>query len=251
MRTTLAVLLVLAAAAPSFAQLEPRNAAAAARPAPAANPLDRRIPAVSFDEVPLDQVLDWLQSESGLNVVARWEVLGDMGVSRDKAITLHVRNLRLSQVIWLIMNQAAGPDLKLAYRACDNLLILSTEDNLGREMLVRIYDVADLLLRVPSFPRGPHVDPQGQQASAGGGGGTVLTGGASEGGENTPQPPAPGQVDPDMQTLIELILSTVQPDSWERNGGLGTIAVWRNRLVVRANIRVHQELAGPLVDLEK
>lgn len=219
--------------------------------------LNKRIPEVSFEDLPLDQVIDWLQGYTGVNVVPHWQTLIDAGVPRDKPITIKVKNLRLSQVLWMIMNEAGGADIKLAYRASGNLLILSTAEDLGQELLVRVYEVADLLVVVQNFRSAPQIDIQQtrQQGGGGGGGGQSVFGGAGGGGgggedednQNT-QRDQPGAVNPEMQRLIELIQQTIHPDSWATNGGTGTIQAWRTQLVVRNNIRVHQELGGAVTD---
>jgi hypothetical protein len=54
----------------------------------------------------------------------------------------------------------------------------------------------------------------------------------------------------DIEELIALIVQTVEPDSWADNGGLGTIQPFRNLLVVRNNILVHQALGGYVEESE-
>ena len=125
--------------------------------------LNARIPEVDFEEAELDIVMDWIGGLTPMSVVVRWQILEDAGIERDKQITMQVKNLRLSQVLWMIMQEAGGPDLKLAYRASGELLIISTAEDLGREMVVRVYDVSDLLVRAPIFRGAPHMDLQNTQ----------------------------------------------------------------------------------------
>lgn len=214
--------------------------------------LNKKIPEVSFQDLPLDQVIDWVQSYTGMNVVVRWQTLTDAGIDKDKPITVNVRNLRLSQVLWMIMQEAGGTDLKLAYRASGNLLILSTEEDLGKEMLTKVYEVSDLLIRPPYFDNAPQIDltqQQGGGAAGGGGGQSIFQGGSGGGGqeEDDGGQAREGQ-EGDMQQLITLITAVVQPDSWEVNGGIGTITAWRNMIVVRNNILVHQQIGGPITE---
>lgn len=264
MRTILATALILAITAPALAQTNSTAAPGRTRPGTRNEGtmalLNQRIPEVSFEDLPLDQVIEWLQGYTGMNVNVRWQTLIDQGVARDKPITLKVKGLRLSQVLWMIMNEAGGADIKLAYRATGKLLILSTEEDLGKEMLVRVYEVADLLTRVPDFRNAPQIDLQNSQqggggGAGGGGGGSIFSGGSGGGGQGeddqqNQQQGQPGQVDPEMTILLNLIQSTIQPDTWVVNGGPGTIQAWRTQIVVRNNIRVHQELGGPVPDTE-
>jgi hypothetical protein len=190
---------------------------------------------VSFQEAPLDQVLDWLSELTPMNVVVRWEVLEYAGLERDKPISLDVCNLRLAQVLWLVLDAAGGPDLKLAYWASDELLLISTEEDLERGMLTRVYDVSDLLVPDQDFTDCPIVEPGGPRAGGG------------QGGPSRERPSQEGQEGgPDVETLIRLIIETVEPDSWAVNGGLGTIQAFRKLLVVRNSIPVHQALGGYL-----
>ena len=186
------------------------------------------------------------------NVVVRWEKLEDIGVDRDKPITLKVRNLRLSQVLWMIMNEAGGSDVKLAYRATGNMLVLSTEEDLSSEMIVRVYDVSDLLANVPRFTNASRLDPaqslnqlsqnSGNLGSGGGGGG----GGQSqlfETGQND-ENDDDGDGSGSMAEIVQLITDLVEPDSWVQGGGPGTIQPFRKHIVVRNTLLVHQRLGG-------
>jgi len=215
--------------------------------------LNQRIPDMQFEDVPLEQVMEYIAELTQVNVVVRWEILEDAGIEKDKPITIKVRNVRLSRVLWLILNEAGGTDLRLAYRASGNMLVLSTEENLGQEMLVKVYDVSDLLVRPPRFANALQLDAtqalqqaaqsgQGGQGG-GGGGGQGLFGGQGSGQQSQRDDERDG-VGAGMQELRQLIVDTVEPDSWVDNGGLGTIQPFGNVLVVRNSILVHQRLSG-------
>lgn len=256
MRTvTVAGLVSILVASSAFGQARPDNRAGTTTGSRTPNTLknlNARIEQVSFEDAPLDQVMDWLGTITPMNVNVKWQVLEDAGVNRDKPITMNVSNLRLSQVLWLLMQEASGPDLKLAYRASGDLLIISTADDLGKEMVVRVYDVSDLLVRVTNFRNAPQLDitQASQGGGQGGGSSQNIFGGNSGGGsmqdEDSQRGSAQGQEeDQDIQKLIDLIVQTVEPDSWAINGGLGTIQSFQGKLlVVRNNILVHQALGG-------
>ncbi len=206
--------------------------------------LDQRIPDVSFQDAPLDQVLEWFETATNVKIVVRWQILEDAGLERDKPISIRVSDVRLSQALWFVMNEAGGADLKLAYRASGNILTLSTQDDLGREMLVKTYDVSDLLVRVPNF-QGPEVELSqvgqnlGQQG--GGGGGQSLFQDENDNDDDQDE-----EDNAEIQELINLIVQTIEPDTWALNGGTGTISAFRRTLVVRNNPFVHQRLGGYL-----
>lgn len=258
MKTTLAVGLALFfclhstfaqsnSAAPPVGTADAETGASAERAEPrsVATVLHQRIAEIAFEDLPLDQVVDWLAATLNVNIVVRWETLRDAGVARDKAISMAVRNMRISQVLWLLMNEAGGTDTKLAYRGSGNLLLLSTAADLGNEQLVRVYDVSDLIVRVQNFA-GPQVGLEGQ----GGGGNTEVF--VQAGGTNDEdQPPNAnannGEIDPDVARLMEIIRQAIEPDSWEASGR-GSIMAYRRQLIVRNTIAVHQALGGPVSD---
>lgn len=212
--------------------------------------LNQRIPDVRFQDTPFEQVMEWLSDLTQLNISVRWQTLKDAGVERDTPISIQARNLRLTQVLWLIMNDAGGSEVKLGYRASGNLLVLSTAADLDKEMITKIYDVSDLLIKLPQASRQAAFDvtqgmgQTGGTGGGGGGGGGMF--GGQGGGMNQNQDYGQNNTTgaTELQTLVDLIQQTVEPDSWRVNGGPGTIVPFQNMLIVRATILVHQRLGG-------
>ncbi|MFH1745900.1 MAG: hypothetical protein ABIG44_02535 [Planctomycetota bacterium] len=198
--------------------------------------LATRLAEVSFQEVPLERIIDWLAEQTGMNIHVRWQILADSGIERDRPISIKVRNLRLSQMLWMILREAAGVGSRLGYQAAGKLLIISTHDDLNSEMIVRTYDVRDLLAQVPRFRNAPRVDPAQVLQAAGNNSGGLMASSTDE----------PDDADlPTPATLVELITTTIEPDSWASNGGKGTIMAWQGTIVVRNSRYVHELLAGP------
>lgn len=246
-------------AVPVAAQQPPRGA----RPVPQQNlpttlkMLEQRVPEVSFADVPFEQVVEWIADFTGANVNVRWSALESSGIERDKRVSMKMRNIKLSQVLWLLMNEVGGSDVKLAYRASGNLIILSTHEDLGKDMVVRAYDVSDLLVRIPRFTNAANLNPaqalnQAGQSGQGGGGGSsqIFDEQENEQSNRDAENQQGGARTADMQQLIQLITDVVEPDSWVTAGGQGTITSIRNTLVVRNTILVHQQLAGFVEDVE-
>jgi len=203
--------------------------------------LDSPVPEVAFQDVPLEQVMEWLADYTELNIWVRWQVLEQSGVERDKPITIRVRDLPLRQVLWIILTEAGGPDVKLGYATIENLLIISTWGNLNEELITKVYEVRDLVARIPRFKNAVRVDAARALQPD--------NPGVSEG---TGQSPPSDSDDPKqtVQKLIEMIVETVEPDSWVVNGGLGTIKAWRRKVVVRNSLYVHQQLGGTLQSIK-
>jgi hypothetical protein len=213
--------------------------------------LNQVMPEVAFQEQPFDSVIAWLSDFTRMNINVRWQILQDAGVRRDQPITIQARNLRLNQVLWLIVSEAGGSDLKLAYRATGNLLVLSTADDLNKEMVTKVYDIADLLVNVPRASRQAVFNVS--QGMGQGGGGTGGGGGGGgmfqQGNQNNTQDDRQGNAT-QLQELLTLIQDTVEPDTWRQNGGSGSIIAFQNTLIVRNTILVHQRLGGYVTEEE-
>jgi hypothetical protein len=201
--------------------------------------LDKTVPEVSFKQAPLEQVFDWLGDTMKVNVWVRWQALENYGIERDKPITIHARDVRLSNVLWMILTEAGGPDTQLAYGAVDNILVISTRDDLNDDMIVMVYDVRDLFERVPDFTGGPRMrfDSGGQIGAP-----AIEEGGPSDEGRRD-------RLEQEQEAFVEVITATVEPDSWVENGGRGTVRLWRGQLIVRNGLYVHQVLGGALRDM--
>ncbi|HMQ15932.1 MAG TPA: hypothetical protein PKC49_08160, partial [Phycisphaerae bacterium] len=149
-----------------------------------------------------------------------------------------LRNVRIYHALRLILSEAGGPDVTLGFRIDAETLTISTADQVDNEMVLKTYDVSDLLFRVRRFT-GPTIDPtaggEGQQAG-------VLT---RQGGDGVETPPA-GDETGGIDGLIRLITNVVEPDSWTIHGGRGTIEAFGSQIVVWNTVVVHQRLGGPV-----
>lgn len=237
------------------------------RPPPAALALGLRVPEINFQDMPLDQVIDLLRSITSANIVVQWDRLKDHGIARDTPISFHVRNLKVSQLLWLILNQPPLSDVKLAYRADRDMILVSTDEALGGELIVKMYDVQELIMTRLSRPfialgrMHQVVTSATAQVAAGAvaytpqttdyGSGVIYEGEDSDG---TTDPndrenrSSEDERDQRLRELIALIQQTVEPDSWTANGGSGVIIPWRGHIVVRNTIGVHEKLGGPVLD---
>jgi general secretion pathway protein D len=173
------------------------------------------------------------------------------------------------------------------------VLKITSEQLREGETYPESYDVADLVIPIPNFVPGSHFGLQGAIADAQSTQGYGLAGGgftapmavmASKDGTGgsgmiNPQmlaqipgapngalgPSAPGMpigtgpgglgggTQADFDALIELITTTIEPDSWEENGGTGSIAEFETNLsiVVSATQEVHEQIVDLLEQLRR
>ena len=245
-RRLLIAALCVAVTSTAWAQVRTSRTAVKPRTSETLLLLQKRIPEVSFDEATFEGVLDWLAQITGANLKPQWQVLEDSGVMRDAPISLNAKNLTLAQVLWIIMREAAGPDLKLAYRASGNTIIISTDLDLSREMVVKIYDVRDLLISSARF-EAPQMDPSQAMQTGGqsGGGGSQLFQSGTQMQQQQAMPTA-GE-SPELEKLKKIIMATIAPDSWaEGAAGKGTIDTFNGMLIIYNTPFVHQQIGGYL-----
>jgi len=190
------------------------------------------LPTVDFADVPFDEFTAWLARDTRLNVVVSWKRLERAGVARDATITLQMKNVLRLEVLQAALEQVSTPDAPLGFRAVDNIITISTRSHLDSQLVTQTYDVSYLRSIAPSFDAmqlGPRTarrsDPADGRA-------------ASHKGLD--------QADESVRQLVDLITRMVFPDSWRVHGGLGTIAYFRGKLVIRNTPEVHRALSGGL-----
>jgi hypothetical protein len=189
-----------------------------------------------FDEMPFEDFAEWLERKTKANVVVRWKILEKAGIERDYPIMLRQKNIRIKKLLRLVFGQLTE-DLKsveLAASAEGNTLIISTRKDINTKLLVRVYDVQELLLVVPNFA-GTGISDVGDMRRRGARFGKSRSRGRED---KLPEEP--------VDRVIGMITQVIQPLSWKVNGGRGTIVQYKGRLVIRNNVVVHQELAAML-----
>jgi beta-lactamase regulating signal transducer with metallopeptidase domain len=121
------------------------------------------------------------------------------------------------------VNDARSIDLK-SNRQPDDV-----EHKADGAWIEKIYPVADLVIPIPTGPI--KISPTGSLVKQ--------------------EPPAVTK--PDFDSLVELITTTIRPDSWNRVGGPGEISIATNSLslVIRQEESVHKKIADVLHQLRR
>jgi general secretion pathway protein D len=215
--------------------------------------------------------------------------LAEEGVTTDTPVTIDLRQeIMLRSALNLILQP-----LHLSYVIKDEVLKITSEQMRDGQVYMVTYYVGDLVQPIPNFvPGSTGLDGAYQSAmGAVGFGGTMpfgssqaapmvvardgktntaasnpevlaqLSGAGRPGMPNVPKTsPAGGGpggmgggVQPDFDSLIDLIKSTVKPTSWDDVGGAGSIAPFDTNLslVVSQTQEVHEEIADLLDQLRR
>lgn len=230
-----------------------------------------------FFEAPLVDALEVLGSQVGLQFHLKTRALEDNGVARETPVSLSLRQVSVEMGLDLILEQ-----LDLTYLIRDGVIVVTTAEELENIGEVRIYNCRDLVeaamlhgqenstgcLVVPddaalfaspnakmtkkkkrrAKSRRTADSPPSQQSGAICLPSNVL---AQFGGSCCLIGPQPSTTGSHTNDLIDIIASVVEPDSWDRVGGPGTIAEFDGLMVIRQDPRVHRQIERILAGLRE
>lgn len=242
-----------------------------------------------YQDAPLSEVLNTISKEAQINVYLDPRGLAEEGVSTDTAVSIELpQEVSLKSALNLILKP-----LHLGYVIKDEVLRITSENDKDDEVYAETYYVADLVMPIPNFVptsqmglsgaiaeahdnmrtgwgRGASQPATAVLASANGGSGSAVidpnvmaqlapgtsaAAGASQG--KGPSPGGPGGlgggVQPDFDSLIELITTTVAPTSWDETGGPGSIKEFEGNLslVISQTQEIHEQIADLLEQLRR
>jgi type II secretory pathway component GspD/PulD (secretin) len=236
-----------------------------------------------FENAPLAEVIKRLASLAEVNIVLDPSGLEDEGVTTNTSVSINIDGIRLKSALNLLLEP-----LRLGYTIKDDVLKVTSRMKQQGELITVNYSVADLVVPIRDF--GPGQGSQGLQSSGFNMGNQAYPGSSpgqmnvsSTGGLARPAGQAFAQIDDregarrggnaaaafgggiesagthgggvqaDFNSLMNLITTTVQPDSWEELSGPGSVMPYRTTLslVIRQTQAVHEEIADLLGQLRR
>ena len=242
---------------------------------------------VQFDEAPLGEAIEMLGRQTGINVFIDTEGLAAEGITTDTTVTMNLsQEISLRSVLNLILGQ-----FRLGYVIQDEVLRITSESARAGDVYREVYYVGDLVIPIPNFMPGHNNGLAGALAQAYSALGYGPGGFAQAGSQSNPlviadsqqqqnvgsplalaqmetssaAPGVPGIAQPpgvggmggasgaDFDSLINLITSTVEPDSWDDVGGPGTVQEFDGNLslVVSNTQEVHEAIVDLLEQLRR
>jgi general secretion pathway protein D len=241
----------------------------------------------NYSETPLTKVVEQLSQVAGINIHLDPRGLAQENVRSDTPVTLNLpQEVSLKSALTLILEP-----LHLTYSVRDEVLKITSEQIRDGEVFVKTYPVGDLVIPIPNFVPTNNTGLQGlinDAYHAMNGGGAAGVGGpiavvagnrpghpgamtpntvnaqplgavpSTPNGTTMPLGTGPGSMGgaamADFDSLIELITSTIEHDSWQENGtGEGEIQSFPTNLslVVSQTQRVHEQIADLLEQLRR
>ena len=232
--------------------------------------LAKRISA-DFIETPFSDVIGYLSEITDTSFYLNKRALEEHGFDDDSAaVTITLKSVRGDMLLDLVLKQ-----IGLVYIVQDGIIIVSTPEDVETVSEVRVYNCRDLLAQKQTrssrggrrgsrrnVPEGDDVDVPSPETPLPGTDSSasrsrsrtnlVLTqfgpsagGGAYGGSSRGPSGSGSGygrSGSSSAKELMDLVTSTVMPETWAVTGGAGTIEQFNGLLVVNHNPQAHRQI---------
>ncbi|MFN0135645.1 MAG: type II secretion system protein GspD, partial [Phycisphaerae bacterium] len=193
-----------------------------------------------------------------VNLAVDWDDLEANGVERTRPVSLKLRNVTFRTALKEMLSQAGG-DVPLGYAATDEVLRVATRHKLDQNKFSQVYDIRDLITDIPKFANSPRLDINAAgnkpiNRDVFGSDGQSTSGDfASESAmaERTLSGRTSANRDEGSLTaLMDLVRTTVAPDSWrETGGGDAALRELNGQLVVYNTSDAQQQVRDLLTQL--
>lgn len=240
---------------------------------------------VKYANRPLGDVLSELQSMTGVPIHVDERALSSVRVTTETPISIEVDNIAMKSLLNLMLDQ-----LELTYVIENDVLMITSMQAKRAKVYPKTYRVTDLVTPIPNFTSSyedglagalraayqmsrPQADVQLMPVSVtdlGTGMANAMSPSSangnvlgqyhpmgSSGGFGPSNPPGGGGAGggsfADFQSLIDLIQTTVVPETWEALGGPSTMAPYPQNLslVIATTSDVHDQIADLLESLRR
>lgn len=201
-----------------------------------------KIPRLNFPDVRFADVVEYLRDVSGISIYVNWGALESLAITEDTNVNIRLDDVAFGKALRLILDDVSRGQEPLSYVINEGVLTISSKEALADKTTTRVYDIRDLIIRVPNFV-GPRVDIDaiGSDGEDGGGGGGV---GLFAEADDTP---SAGEEDQptraEMITKVtEMIKGTLPSDSWNDFGGKGTMNDLHGNLIITQTPENHLKI---------
>jgi beta-lactamase regulating signal transducer with metallopeptidase domain len=190
--------------------------------------LDARVAELNFDAKPFTDVIDQLRDVSKQDIFVNWRALEAAGIDRQAPVTARLRNAKVAKALRVVLDEVGGGTVKLGYEIDDGVVTITTDEDLNKNTLTKVYDIRDLTIEIPEWA------PAGEVAAR-------------------PKPQPSTQPGPTLtEQIISLIQETVVPDAWRDAGGtVGAIRELSGQLIITATPQMHEDICKLLAMLRE
>ncbi|MCE9529417.1 MAG: hypothetical protein K8R36_25490 [Planctomycetales bacterium] len=190
------------------------------------------------EEVPLKEFVEALGSALDKSVVLATKKLEEAAINTETPVTFRLRNVKVQTALRIILGE-----LGLMYLTYDDVLMITTPEDAGSQLVTRVYDCRDLMKLPSPVRRGTRTQQSSQQSAIGT--------------SDLPAKPTDKKeaVGPDggyeMSDLMQAIAGTISPDTWDDVGGPGSMSDFKGLLTISTSQEVHEQTEKLLNMLHK
>ena len=236
---------------------------------------------LNYEETPWSEIEEDLEIQMGLNILLS-DSAGDDALTNDEPLSFNLDGIPAKKALWLMLVTKNA-----TYVIDDGVIVIISIDDAEdvRWFRLKMFDCRELVEVLPkTIPSSVHAGAGGFGGGGvrdGGGGGvfSIASQGFASAAQASAQKPASSDKPSESQlldqklnkllamakaeakknkpepnaehTLLDLVQTMIQPDSWTNNGqGLGQVDVVNGFLVVSQSEGVLQEIESFLTDLE-
>ena len=171
-------------------------------------------------QMPLQKVVNYLAELTGENFYVDWRQIEAAGINVDSPVTLNLQDVSALVVLKTALNDVGGGNVRIDFCIVDGVVHISTEDDLARYSVTRVYNVRDLIeAEVAWRAKSPDHRLNPDEAE---------------------------------ESLIHLIEETVDPTTWRDAGGtIGGIRGFDGKLIVTQTAENHRAVINLLSSLRR
>jgi type II secretory pathway component GspD/PulD (secretin) len=141
--------------------------------------LEKKLPELNFDKLPLKDVINFLQDVTGANIAVDWAVLEKAGIKKSAPVTARLRDISMGKALSTILNEVGGEQVKLAYAVDRDVITISTATVIEK-VERKVFDLHDLIAPVRGDP--------------------------------------PKRAEAMKEQIVKLVKETVSPEKWGKDG---------------------------------
>ena len=189
----------------------------------------------------------WWSNATGIPLVINWKAMEEAGIDPETPIDLQLRSAPAAGVLSLMMKMIS-PDKPLMYETTDWYVRVMTKDEADKDTVTLVYDIKDLITRIPSFTDAPEFDLNKalSNTSSGGSSGGAATASTQIFGETESKEEVKTEAERGEE-IAQLIREMIEPTLWQELGGQhGSIKYFNGRLIVKAPRYVHNQIGFPI-----
>ena len=106
--------------------------------------LSKRLPHAQFPGIGIGDAIQFFRDVMNVNIHAKWEALRAAQIDEKTPVNIRLQNVTLREAIDKTIQDVGGPN-PWRWTISDGVITISTEDDIVRRTVYRVYDVSDLM----------------------------------------------------------------------------------------------------------